>query len=134
MFSSNQKFLISGDEESHLKMALKCVLELDNIKPNGYSIDEEKGLILYQYLDDNLQDIFYIPKEEIGNFEYLFNIVRLYLSSKKYSNLLRKTDNEADICDGSSRKGWLIGLCKDLGDYDYHKTIYIKPFWTFYHK
>ena len=134
MFSSNQKFLISGDEEKHLKTVLKCAIELDDIKPNGYSIDEEKGLILYQYLDNNLQDISYIPEEEVGNFEYLFNIVRLYLSSKKYSSLLHKTENDADKYDGSSGKGWIVGLCQDLGDYDWHSTIYIKPFWAFYHK
>ena len=134
MFSSNQKLSISGDHDKELRIFLKAILEFDNIKPNAYGIEEDKGLILYKWLDKNLQDINYIPEEEVGNFEYLFNIVKLYLSSKKNQTLLHETENEENKWDGSSIPGWEIGLCKSLGDYDYHKTIYIKPFWAFYHK
>jgi len=134
MFSSNQKLSISGDHDKELRIFLNAILEYDSIKPNAYGIEEGKGLILYKWLDKNLQDINYIPEEEVGNFEYLFNIVKLYLSSKKYQDLLHKTENEADQWDGSSRAGWEIGLCSNIGDYDYHKIIYIKPFWAFYHK
>jgi hypothetical protein len=134
MFSSNQKFLISGDKDKYLKIILEVALKFDDSDPNAYYIDENNGLILCKYLDNNLENISYIPEEEVGNFEYLFNIVKLYLSSKKYSNLLHNTKNEEDCSDGSSNKGWLIGLCSDFRDYDWHKIVYIKPFWAFYHK
>jgi hypothetical protein len=138
MFSSNQKLLISGDNEKYLKIVLDCIVALGELKLNAYSIDDINGLMFYCCLDDNLPNIFYIPKEEIGNNEYTYNIIRLYLSSKKYLNLLHKIKNPADKLDGSSWKGWLIGLCKDIENleerFDWRKTFYVKPYWSFYHK
>ena len=134
MFTSNQKFRITGDNLKNLEEALKCILYFNNSKIEGYSFDED-GMILHQWKSKKIE-MTEIPIEEIGNYEYLFLLIQQYLVSTKYNNLLKLTKNIYENADGGCRRGWEIGAYKEeLNKYDdWSKCIYIKPFWTYYSK
>ena len=135
MFSSNQRFLVSGDKDDYLKIALNCAIRICDSDMVAYSIDEKHGLILYKYITEKDKNLTLIPEEDVGNFGYVYGIVKLYLSSQNYKNLLYNTKNEADYLDGSSHQGWLLGQYDELKiDYGWNKAIFVQPYWTFYHK
>jgi len=133
MFSSNQKFKITGDKINSLKSALNCILSFHGSKIIGYSFSED-GMILHWA--SNRNEFNKIPEEDIGNIDYLFLLIQQYLISGQYKKLLKETKDKNEGADGSSCEGWEIGAYQqELKKYDdWSKCIYIKPFWTFYHK
>lgn len=111
-------------------------------------------MLFYTYYNDNDKEkLIIIPKEEVGNFEYLMLTIQLYLSSQKYKNIAYNMSHYDG--DGTSRIGWELG-CYDMyhdylmeqfnkmedtkdkysyyPDYDHYACLYLKPYWTFYHK
>jgi len=163
MFSSNQKFIITGDREEDLKTALSCALSI-NFSPThslnakrgikAYKIEDSGTIIFYSYYNDSDKiNLILIPEEEIGNFEYLMLTIQLYLSSKKYKSIANNIDYYDG--DGSSHIGWELG-CYDMyfeqlveenekqnsksdkyicrPDYDHYAFLYLKPYWTYYAK
>lgn len=127
MFSSNQIFKVSGDDDELLKDILKIFIkEFKHIQ--GYDISDE-GLILYKYAKENN---IIISKEDSDNLEYIFNIVKLYLSSSHFRKLRPINDSDRVLTyDGSTHEGWIIEL--DNKYYTGDKVI-IKPYVAFYAK
>ncbi len=139
MFSSNQRFLITGDKDNSLELALSCALSISvggskGIK--GYHFDEEDGMILHLYITDSINDIVTkIPDEEVGNFKYLLLLIKQYLCSNKYNELLKKTKNDCYWGDGDIYRGWELGYYGELDKgYGWGHILYIKPYWTYYTK
>jgi hypothetical protein len=163
MFSSNQKFIITGDHIEDLSTALSCALNIYNSprhylnKKEGikaYKIEENGTMLFYPYYNDkNKEKLTLIPEEEIGNFEYLMLTIQLYLTSKKFKNIVNNMSYYDG--DGSSHIGWELG-CYDMyynylmkefdkledtkdkfshyPEYDHYACLYLKPFWTYYAK
>lgn len=127
MFSSNQIFKVSGTDDELLKDILKIFIkEFKHIE--GYEICDY-GLELHKYAKEN--DTI-IPKEDSGNLEYIFNIVKLYLSSSHFRKL--KPINGSDevlTYDGSTYEGWIIEL--DNKHYTGDKVI-VRQYVAFYSK
>jgi hypothetical protein len=133
MFSSNQMFLISGDNDNNLRMALQCALGIMDDYIRGYIYDENHGLLLCSssWVIEHNAKIIKIDTDEVGNFKYIYNMIKLYLCSKKYKDLLYKIGcNEHG--DGSAYEGWIMGSCKESGIYDF--SLFIKPFYAYYAK
>lgn len=163
MFSSNQKFIITGDRIEDLKEVMTCALNMyysPTHSYNGgrgieaYKIEDDGTMVFYSYYNDRYIDkLTLIPKEEIGNFQYLILNIQLYLSSQKYKNIANNLSHYDG--DGTSRIGWELG-CYDMyyeqlveendkaneksdkyicrPDYDHYACLYLKPYWTYYAK
>lgn len=127
MFSSNQIFKVSGDDDELLKDILKIFIkEFKRIE--GYCICDY-GLELHEYAKEN--DTI-IPEDDRRNLEYIFNIVKLYLSSSHFRKLRPINDSDRVLTyDGSTHEGWIIEL--DNKHYTGDKVI-IKPYVAFYAK
>ena len=127
MFSSNQIFKVSGDDDELLKDILKIFIkEFKRIE--GYCICDY-GLELHEYAKEN--DTI-IPKEDSGNLEYIFNIVKLYLSSSHFRKLKPINGSDSVLTyDGLTREGWIIEL--DNRHYTGDKVI-IRQYVAFYAK
>lgn len=136
MFSSNQRFIVTGETEKQLEAVLKCISVYTGLKIEAISYEPDGVMVLWDYgIFNNSADIIKIPKEEEGNFEYLLCYIKQYLCSKRYDKLLKDTFNEWNNWDGSSHKGWEIGYYGELnkGD-DWGRSVYIRPYWNYYSK
>lgn len=131
MFSSNQKLLITGDNDckEQIENAISLLLNGFDWKPNHYYISEDG---YFHFASTNSQ--FYPPVEDIEkedrNVGYLTKLVELYLESAGYERTLKEM-NIPEWYDGSYYSGWCMEVdMSEIGS----EEIIIKPAKAFYHK
>ena len=126
MFSSNQNFVLTGDnlDENALKYALKLIIDGYEVIPRAIKYSEDGNMYLYEHKSTSAEEI----DELEQNTEYLSQLIKLYLCSAKYKKAILNERKES--FDGSYYEGWKMELTHE----GFSNVIKISPFWCFYHK
>lgn len=129
MFVSNQELVIVGDnrDDSVLESTVRLLLGGYRFKPKYYNYMNGK-LCFYVSPPEN-KTSHVIDLEDL-NVDYIYNLVKLYLSSVQYRIALKSTFNEYEGSDGSVKLGWKL----NLDNKSISNIIVIEPFYCFYSK
>lgn len=152
MFSSNQQLIMTCDDEKDLEKIIKFIIDFGGFKNiNAYYLDNHVGLVLMKHMEEkDLNNSKYkdlgitiIQKEEVENFEYLMNVIKLTLSSRAYKATFNPTEEEMEeleYFDGSVYDGWMTGAWEEANkflpknDYDWKKAFFIRHYRAGYAK
>ena len=126
MFSSNQKLIVTGDENKSLKKLLEYIFYVHNNYATSYYFKE--GVIVFNigYSSEKTEYI-KIDKEDEKNVELFVNLIGAFLSK---SSTKKFYDYQFEEGDGSYHYGWELEYIND----SFPSRIEIRPFKTFYHK
>ncbi len=126
MFFDNQIVIVSGDNDVLLKKVISFLI--DEMPPIlGYKILEDKMCIYTSVYTDKIN---LIKKENATNVEYIYYLIKAYLSSDEYkkAKIKNQLDEPWNKYDGTTKEGWKVEV-EHNGKY-----ITIKPFVAFYSK
>lgn len=138
MFSSDQRFLVSGDNRENLTETLRFALNYDNNlchrdKPGctrigSFAIHPKHGLVFGNDYSGDEGDLFQVYPMPM-TLEMVVEHAMQYLKSAEAGELRKMIPH--DNGDGTSREGWEVYL----PPFAYFRTVIaVKPSWTYYAK
>ncbi len=126
MFSSNQIFNITGDQEGQLKAAIQCVMQFLNAKEMRFYKVQNGYMLFSEYGTEGKNGFQPIPIS--GDVDMVTMLAQKFLKTPEAKETIR----DYDFGDGSTYKGWELFIPEDYNGF--HDVFAIRPYTTFYHK